>query len=249
MEPEEIQWFERWFNSPYYHLLYGNRDESEASAFIDLLFNTLRLETGSKVLDLACGKGRHSKHINSLGYDVIGIDLSENSISEAKRSESETLDFFVHDMRQLYWQDHFQLVVNLFTSFGYFHSQSDDEKMMKGVFDSLKQGGQFVIDFLNAKKVVRDLVAHEEKSINGVRFIIDRKVDNGVIEKSIRVVDGDNKLKFVEEVDELYLPDLEERLTNSGFEIQSLYGDYALTAFDEERSDRLIIVASKPRND
>lgn len=249
IEPNEIEWFERWFNSPYYHLLYGNRDDGEARKFLDRLLAHEGIPKQGRVLDLACGKGRHAKHINSLGYEVIGIDLSENSISEAQKAESESLDFFVHDMRQLFWKEHFELVVNLFTSFGYFHNSEDDERMMQGVFDSLKPGGVFVIDFMNAKKVVANLVDHEEKSIEGVQFIIDRKVESGMIEKSIQVVDGETKLRFVEEVDELYRSDFEELLINSGFSIQDAFGDYNLSAFEEELSDRLIIVATKSEHD
>ena len=245
MSHTEIQWFEEWFNSPYYHLLYGNRDEAEASKFIDQLLDRIGLESGSRALDLACGIGRHSKHISSKGLNVTGIDLSEYSISIAKELESESLQFFVHDMRQLFWKEHFELALNLFTSFGYFHSREDDLKMMNGVFDALKNHGLFVIDFMNTKKVVKNLVDYEEKTLDGVQFIIDRKVENNIIEKSIKIIDGNRQSQFVEEVDELYLGDFEELLEVSGFELRSTFGNYELAAFDEQNSDRLIIIAEK----
>jgi SAM-dependent methyltransferase len=245
-EVQEVDWFERWFNSHYYHILYGNRDHNEASGFINGLIQHLKVKEGSRVLDLACGKGRHSLQLNSNGFEVIGIDLSEKSIASANQQSNDTLDFFIHDMRHLYWSEHFHLVVNLFTSFGYFHNKEDDQKMMNGVFQSLKPGGQFVIDFMNAKKVVANLVDYEEKEIKDVRFIINRKLDEGVIIKSIDVHDQLKKTSFVEEVDALYLADFIEYLTSAGFTVKSTFGNYQLQLFDERASDRLIIVAEKP---
>ena len=242
-------WFERWFNSPYYHLLYGDRDELEAAQFIDQLLKTLNLQGGSRILDIGCGKGRHARQISSKGYEVYGIDLSEQSIQEAKKHQTHNLEFFVHDMRQLFWHEHFKLVVNLFTSFGYFHNRADDKRVIDGVFDALMPGGRLVIDFMNTQKVVENLISHEEKTINDIEFIINRKVEKGMIEKTIHVIDGSEEQTFVEEVDELYLSDFEALLSSSGFDLQDVYGDYQLSSFDSQHSDRLIIVASKPSND
>jgi SAM-dependent methyltransferase len=244
-EIAENQWFEGWFNSPYYHLLYSNRNEDEARNFIDRLMNHLNLPSGSRILDLACGAGRHSIHMHSKGYDVVGIDLSEESILAASKSATDKLEFYEHDMRLLYWSDHFNLVVNLFTSFGYFHSKEDDLKMLQGVFDGLKPEGRFVIDFMNAKKVIRDLVFDEEKEIDGVQFKISRKVENGIIIKAIEVSDGLISQQFSEEVDGLMLPDFEDRFDEIGFKIEDVFGDYDLNKFDEDTSDRLIMIVSK----
>ena len=245
-EAREVEWFELWFNSPYYHMLYGNRSHKEAADFIDRLVDSLGLKKGYRILDLACGKGRHSIQLNSKGFEVIGIDLSEKSIESAQQHSNHGLDFFVHDMRQLFWLEHFDLVVNLFTSFGYFHDNEDDQQMMDGVFESLKPGGRFVIDFMNAEKVVKNLVNYEEKQVEEVKFVINRKVEDGVIIKSIDVIDGSKKSNFVEEVDELYLGDFIKYLSQAGFTIVSTYGDYQLQEFEATSSDRLIIVAEKP---
>src|SRR5687768_10522825 len=95
----ENTWFKDWFNSPYYHQLYFKRDESEAAAFINKLIDHLQPVTGAEMLDVACGKGRHSIQLASKGFKVTGIDLSEDSIREAKEFEEPNLEFFVHDMR------------------------------------------------------------------------------------------------------------------------------------------------------
>src|SRR5699024_4430381 len=96
------EWFRTWFNSPYYHILYANRDKKEAEHFIRVLIGYLVLKVDCKILDLACGIGRHSIQLNKLGYEVWGIYLSEKSIKEAKEEENSKLHFDVFDMRQPY---------------------------------------------------------------------------------------------------------------------------------------------------
>ncbi len=241
-------WFETWFNSPYYHILYKNRDFQEAEKFIDKLVSHLNLEKGSRVLDLACGKGRHALQFRKAGYEVVGIDLSEESIEEAKSFEQDGLEFFVHDMRSLYWSEHFDLVANLFTSFGYFHNAEDDQKTISSVADSLKPDGVFVLDFLNAVKVKKNLVDYEEKEIDGVRFELNRSVEDGMIQKRIHVIDGDVELDFEEQVDALGLDDFKGYFDEAGLELEATFGNYDLEPFNQSTSDRLIMIARKPRS-
>ncbi len=238
-------WFTTWFNSPYYHILYKNRDVSEAESFVNRLITRLNLPKGSRALDLACGKGRHSLQLRKNGFEVVGIDLSDESIEEAELNQREGLEFFVHDMRELYWSEHFDLIANLFTSFGYFHSKEDDQKTISSVADALKPKGIFVIDFMNAIKVQNNLVDLEEKTIDDVRFEISREVEEGVIVKRIHLTDGNVELDFKEEVDALDLSDFSHYLDNAGLRIIDVYGNYELEAFDEQHSDRLIIIAQK----
>ena len=108
-------WYKDWFDSHYYHLLYKNRDTNEASAFIDLLMRYLNPEERSTMLDVACGKGRHSIQLAKMGFDVTGTDLSEASIQEALNSERKNLHFYRHDMRQTFWINYYDFVFNFFT--------------------------------------------------------------------------------------------------------------------------------------
>lgn len=238
-------WFTSWFNTPYYHLLYRARDFSEAQAFIDRLIKHLDIPLHSKVLDLACGKGRHSLQLRNKGFEVIGIDLSRESIAEAELNSKEGLDFFVHDMRHLYWHEHFNLVVNLFTSFGYFHNEEDDQKTISSVADALKPDGLFVLDFMNAIKVKSNLVHYEEKTLDDIQFQISREVTKGVIIKRIHVIDGDVELDFQEEVDGLEYSDFVRYFAVAGLELVDTFGNYELEPFKEQTSDRLILVAKK----
>lgn len=245
--PEKVEdWFVSWFNTPYYHTLYQNRDEAEAEGFVKRLMAHLAPSKRSKVLDLACGKGRHSKHLHTLGMEVIGVDLSDESIAEAKLMETYGLEFFVNDMRHLFWNEHFDLVVNLFTSFGYFHNADDDQSTISSVADSLKTNGRFVIDFMNAVKVEENLVLSESKELDGIQFEISREVENGIIIKRIHVTDGDNEFDFEEQVDALRLEHFRDYFKVAGLEIEDTFGNYRLEPFDEKTSDRLIIVAKKP---
>lgn len=248
MEPtntEANQWFLSWFNSPYYHILYKNRNQDEARDFMALLMRQLQVPKDAKVLDLACGKGRHALELHRLGYEVVGIDIAEESIAEAKKLEEPGLDFFEHDMRQLYWAEHFDAVLNLFTSFGYFHNKEDDQRTINAVRDALKPNGLFVLDFLNVTKVLELMVSAEEKVIDGVRFVITRELHANTIQKNIRVHDGDTELLFTEEVDALVLADFEAYFNQAGMQLEATYGNYALDAFDQATSDRLIMVTRK----
>ena len=124
------QWYASWFDTPYYHILYKDRDYSEARGFMDNLTDYLNIPECGKILDLACGKGRHSVYLNTLGYHVTGVDLSEQSITHAKQFENENLKFDVHDMSKAY-PDTFDAVFNLFTSFGYFNQESTNIQVLK----------------------------------------------------------------------------------------------------------------------
>ena len=105
-------WFETWFNTPYYHQLYCHRDEQEAELFIEKLVLFLQLKQNEKVLDMGCGKGRHARFLHQLGLNVVGVDLSEQSIACAKLAEQETLQFFVGDIRSVFKKEEFDIVTN-----------------------------------------------------------------------------------------------------------------------------------------
>ena len=87
-------WYKNWFGSPYYRLLYQNRDEQEAQAFVEKLIALLQPAAGSRMLDIACGEGRHARQLAGHGYDVVGIDISGECIQEAKAWEAPNLTFF-----------------------------------------------------------------------------------------------------------------------------------------------------------
>ena len=240
-----MSWFANWFDSPYYHTLYKNRDEKEAQVFIDNLIDYLQIPKGSKLIDIACGKGRHAKYFNKKGMDVVGVDLSQNSINTAKKDENKNLQFSVHDMRENYQENTFDVVTNLFTSFGYFENNIDEQKAINAMGNNLKKEGILIIDFMNVKKVIANLVLKEQKTINNIQFDITRQVNDGFILKDIRITDGKEEQQFQEKVKAITLADYSEFITNAGLKIIDIFGNYKLDNFDEEISDRLILICKK----
>lgn len=240
-----MQWFECWFNSPYYHLLYGKRNEEEAAFFLERLLGKLALPAGAHCWDLNCGKGRHAVFLNKKGFDVTATDLSTESIQCAKRMENDHLHFFTHDMRGLFYANYFDAVFNLFTSFGYFKHAYEDEKVFRSVAHALKPGGVFILDFFNAKSVLQKLVAQDEKNIQGVRFRIHKKTEKGFIVKEIEVNDGGKVMQFKEEVHALTREEFKELGKKAGLELIEAYGNYSLDAYDAENSERLILIFKK----
>ncbi len=240
-----MSWFANWFDSPYYHTLYKNRDEKEAQVFIDNLIDYLQIPKGSKLIDIACGKGRHAKYFNKKEMDVIGVDLSQNSINTAKKDENKNLQFSVHDMRENYQENTFDVVTNLFTSFGYFENNIDEQKAINAMGNNLKKEGILIIDFMNVKKVIANLVLKEQKTINNIQFDITRQVNDGFILKDIRITDGKEEQQFQEKVKAITLADYSEFITNAGLKIINTFGDYKLDNFDEKISDRLILICKK----
>ncbi len=238
-------WFASWFDSPHYHILYKNRDYKEAEYFLQKLTDYLKPKSTDKILDLACGAGRHSIFLNKLGLNVTGVDLSKNSIETAKEFENDNLNFAVHDMREVYQENEFDYVFNMFTSFGYFESNEENIKMLRSVEKTLKPGGTFVLDFFNAHQVVRDLVKQETKEIEGVEFQLSRELIDGQIIKHINFTDENKTFSFQEKVQAIDLTQFETLFSHTGLKIIATFGDYSLEKFNPEQSERLILIAQK----
>jgi SAM-dependent methyltransferase len=245
--PLHNDWFEDWFNSPYYHMLYKNRDQCEAGEFMDHLIELLDIPRDSRLLDLACGKGRHAVYLNKKGYDVTGIDLSPASIEDASKHENERLHFYVHDMRKLFRTNYFDVILNLFTSFGYFGSSRDDQSTINAVCKGLKEDGIFVLDFFNSRKVIATLIRSEEKTANDIVFHITREVMDGFIVKHIRFNDKGKEYHFAEKVKALSLENFRTYFAKAGLNIIDIRGSYQLEKFDADNSDRLILIAKKTK--
>ena len=235
----EQEWFASWFDSPYYPILYQHRDYSEAESFIRHLLSFLGPDKDSHFLDLACGRGRHSVFINRHGYKVTGLDLSPDSIADAKKNIAENLSFGVHDMRDPL-PGQFTFILNMFTSFGYFDDQGDNLKVLHNVRKALLPDGRFVLDFMNVEQVIPRLVAEEEKELNGIHFGLRRSVKDGFIVKDIEVRDGDKSYAFQERVQALDRNAFSNLFAQAGLEVVHIWGDYHGGEFSAENSPRLI---------
>ncbi len=238
-------WYRSWFDSPYYPVLYKSRDESEAAFFIDRLIKYLKPSTKAKFLDMACGRGRHSVRIHEKGFDVTGIDLSKNSIAEAKKYEDQSLQFYVHDMREIFQKSQFDYVLNLFTSFGYFATRKENEDVLKAANEALNEGGTLVIDFLNPGKIKKQIKESETREISGIIFRIRRSYEDGWIIKKIEIEDGNESYEFEERVWAIEHEVFKSMLSGSGFEIVDTFGNYNMNAYNPDESERQIIIARK----
>ena len=234
-------WFASWFDSPYYHVLYKERNYREAQVFMDNLTHYLNLPEHAKVLDLACGKGRHAIYLNQLGFDVLGVDLSENSIAIANKNANNTLHFQVHDMRQPF-EEKYDAIFNLFTSFGYFACDTDHLKTLIAIKESLSEYGFGVIDFMNVTQVIANLIPAETITVDGIDFHIKRFHIDGYIYKEIDFEDQGEKYHFTEKVRAFTLQDFQELMTEAGIYLLDIFGDYKLKKFHKTDSERLIMI-------
>lgn len=234
-------WFASWFDTPYYHILYKERNYREAQVFMDNLTHYLNLPEKAKVLDLACGKGRHSIYLNKLGFDVLGVDLSENSVAEANKNANDTLHFKVHDMREPF-EEKFDAIFNLFTSFGYFEHEQDHLKTLIAIKESLTEYGFAVIDFMNVNQVIANLVSDETKHVDGIDFHIKRSFENGHIVKEIEFTDQEESFHFIEKVRAFTLEDFQALMNEAGIYLLDVFGDYKLKKFHKKDSERLIMI-------
>ena len=241
MQKETNNWFASWFDTPYYHILYKDRDYEEAQLFMDNITGYLNLPEDAKILDLACGKGRHSIYLNKLGYDVTGADLSENSIKEASKHTNDKLHFVVHDMRDT-CNEKYDAIFNLFTSFGYFENDDDNLTTLKAIHNSLTEYGFAVIDFMNVHKIIANLVPQETKVIDGIEFHVKRYVENNHIIKEIDFNDKGQQFHFTEKVKALTLEDFEAMMEEAGIYLLDVFGDYKLHKFYKNESERLIMI-------
>jgi SAM-dependent methyltransferase len=242
-------WFREWFDSPYYHSLYFGRDETEAAAFIGLLLDHLRPPPHSRMLDVACGRGRHSRILAAKGFDTTGIDLAAGSIDWARRYEQENLHFYRHDMRLPFWINYFDYAFNFFTSFGYFRTKREHSNAIRTVSQSLRSKGVFVLDYLNTRYAQDRLVPRSKIERDGVTYDLTKWCDAEHFYKTIRIEDKNlaAPLVFTEKIAKFTYDDFSAMFSAHGLHIREVFGDYQLSAFDIDHSPRLILIAWKER--
>lgn len=243
-------WFKEWFDTSFYETLYAHRDAEEASLMAGLIQSVYPPETYSETLDLACGRGRHSFNLSRLGYRVTGIDLSENAIRKANENIPSNIGppprFFVHDMRRPL-NESFDLIVNLFTSFGYFTSDEENADVLKNIAGMLRENGAFVIDYLNPKQVEANLIPEETHILDDYTVKINRLIKDGMVHKIMEFTKDDSSAvqRFTERVKLYELDWFRANLSEAGLKTDQVYGHYNGEHFDESKSPRTIIFGRK----
>jgi SAM-dependent methyltransferase len=243
---QTTEWFEDWFSSPYYDLLYSHRDEEEAAIFLNQLLQRLNLPASAKIWDLACGKGRHSIFLAEKGFEVTGTDLSEPFIHYAKQFSHSGLVFIRQDMRDAPPLQDFDLVLNLFTAFGYFPNSSDDLLVLQQIYAGLKPGGILVLDYLNVQWAIDKMVAEEEQRKGALIIRIQRKIDQNRIVKQIEIIDKGQSHFYQESILGLSESDFQFLFSKANFHVLECWGDYQGSPFDLKTSARMIWFVQKP---
>lgn len=243
----EEAWFERSFREDYV-LVYRHRDEESADKEVANLLERLPIKKTGKVLDLCCGSGRHARAFARRGYEVVGVDLSPVLLQLAQEQNTcENLRFYQYDMRKIPFVDEFDIVVNLFTSFGYFNDDAESKSVVANMARALKPGGQVVIDYLNPSYVRANLVPTSTKEIEGLFIEETRWIEDGFVKKRIVVKDAEatEPREYMEQVRLFTSDQIRAMLEESGFTRIQLFGDYTYTGYEELTSPRMIFFAEK----
>lgn len=245
---QETAWYHRWFGADYLQL-YQHRSPEEAAETVTWLIDAVDLKPPAKVLDLACGNGRHGHELIRRGFETYGLDLSWPLLREAKLPGLETGMRRVRgDMRYLpFKKESFTLILSLFTSFGYFRSEEEDRRVLNEVARLLVGEGIYVLDFLNAPLIRNRIVPSEEVSVNGQKVTILRWLDgpNERVEKRILIHESEGAFREYRESVRLYSQKkLQEMLRTVGIRVRSTFGDYKDSTYRTD-SPRLIMIGCK----
>jgi SAM-dependent methyltransferase len=240
-------WYRSWFGEDYLKL-YPHRDHEEAEDAVALLVERLAPTPGLRVLDLACGGGRHLHHLRARGLGAVGLDLSLPLLREAAETAS-GVPLVRGDMRRLpFGERSFGIVTSFFTSFGYFEDEAQDRLVLGEIRRTLAPGGWVVLDFLNAARVRRSLTPRDEVVMDGRRVVQERilKEEGRIVEKRIHLQppEGGPTRTFLERVRLYDPPELEELLASRGFEVQERLGDYDGSPFEAD-APRFILLARR----
>ncbi len=241
------EWYKAWFSSPFYHKLYFGLNEEEAKNFIARLMDYLKPGHGRRMLDVACGRGRHSKMLAGYGHEVTGIDLSFDSIEFAKQFESDALHFYQHDMRLPMWINYFDYAFNFFTSFGYFATRREHDDAINTMAKALKRDGIILFDYLNVHYAEDHLVKDEIKTIDNTKFHIHRWMDEDHFYKKIIITDPSMNApqEFTEKLAKLSLGDFTDMFSFQKLQVTDVFGDYELNSYDVRKTPRMIVVGKK----
>ncbi|MBU0473029.1 MAG: class I SAM-dependent methyltransferase [Bacteroidetes bacterium] len=239
------EWYKDWFDSDFYLKVYSHRDKSDAEKLLKLILNNISLPPNANILDAACGNGRHSNNFSQLGYNVVGFDLSKSLLKVAQKNKlinNSKINYLCSDIRLIPLKTSFDLILNLFTSFGYFESDEDNFSLVKFASTHLSENGYFILDYLNPNYVINNLVKSSQKNINNMKIIENRKIINNRVEKEIVISDSKNKHRFLESVRLYSLNEILSVFTKYGFNIVETFGDYSENIYNKDESERMIII-------
>ncbi|MFB4163479.1 class I SAM-dependent methyltransferase [Alteribacillus sp. JSM 102045] len=238
-------WFEEHFQEDYLRI-YDHRDEEKAADELSHIMDYLPLERGMKAIDLCCGNGRHTRWLARKGIHVTGVDLSPALLKKAiELTSGLPVQYQRADIRDVPLLQEFDAAFNLFTSFGYFSDDTENELVFTRAAESLKNQGWFCFDYLNPVHVKKTLVPKDESVKDGLQVTQERKISSGFVYKRITIKEEGYKREYRERV-KLYEPDaLINMLKRNNFKVVHLFGDYDTSCYQKENSPRQIFICQK----
>lgn len=238
-------WFKKWFASDEYLSVYSHRNQLDAEDIINLILRNISVDYGSSVLDAACGAGRHSIFLANKGFKVTAFDLSKNLLRIGKTNAQNLnadVDFLCGDIRDIFFTRSFHLVLNMFTSFGYFDTDKENFSFFKNAKKFIVEDGYLVLDYINANFLKNNLVEESEKIINGRTIIEKRRIQEDKVIKNIEIRNNGETKSFIESVKLYDYEILENNFVKLGYKVHEVFGNYKGDIFDNNSSDRLIII-------
>lgn len=229
--------------------LFSNDMWEQAGRDLDLILELLHPEKDAVICDLCCGPGRHTLELAERGFRVTGVDRTVHYINALKKEASRenlTVECVQADMREFIALDTFDIILNLYTSFGYFENQADDMKVLKNIFTSLKKGGRFIIEMMGKEVLARIFAERDWYDDDGVLFLVERKVkqDWSWIESRWIMIDDNDRKEFTVSHRLYSGKELADILKTSGFSKVTLYGSFAGIPYNQN-ARRLVAVAVK----
>ena len=249
----EREWFETFFDEVYPELWGGwkpftpERTEREAS----FVGEALGLQPPARILDLACGHGRHCLALAKKGFRMVGVDLTQRFLDMGTRAAEEAglqIEWVHQDMRRIEFDEEFDAAINMFGAFGYFEDEGDDLEVLRRIRKALRPGGKFFIDVVNRDSVMARfapcVVAHEEE---GVLAVQERRFDplTGVNHTTTRVFNNGERRDYALNCRLFNLTEMNWFLNRAGLRFLRAYGSYDGDEF-ERLSHRMLVAAERP---
>lgn len=237
-------WYQKSFGKDYL-LVYNHRDQQNADQEVKQITEWLQLTSDDLILDLCCGTGRHTSSLAMEHLNVVGLDLSPTLLSKAvSRNEKTKIPFIIGDMRHLpFVEGTFDVVLNLFTSFGYFVKDDENEQVIREMARVLKPNGRFLMDYLNREYVIQNLVPKSEREQNGIFIQEERSIQGDFVVKEITLTDEQGVRTYTERVKMYTHRQMLEMLHRNRFDVKQTYGSFDGGLYNEQ-SPRMILLGT-----
>ncbi len=239
------EWYKDWFNSPLYLKVYNHRSSEDAEKLLSLILSFIKPKKNVKILDSACGAGRHALFLAEKGFNTFGFDLSKTLLLEASRKariQKLNIKYLLTDIRTACFKTKFDIILNIFTSFGYFETDEENFRFFRNAKSFFADMGYIVIDYLNPEFLKNNLVSDSTKNVDGILVKEHRYFENNRINKKITITSGVQVYRFEESVALYDFSALKKEFEKLNYKIEKLWGSYDGGEFDKKKSERIIMV-------